>query len=245
MLIKCKKIKFESEYETFSLINIVILFGAIGIPYFASSLNTSRLYHISLMFLAPFCVIGGITVFRVICKTAKVSWTKQHVKSSLKILSVFFAILLLFNTKFVFVVANDHPMSISLGQEAVKQYGDLNDINSFYSQYHPEEEIFGVKWLSKYRNDELRIYADRSQVYNKLTSYIMPKQFGLYVLRNTTKVPEDSYIYLGYANVNYGLMFKYAPRAGERVLYNITEISSLFNESGTIYSNGGAQVYHR
>ena len=190
-------------------------------------------------------MIGGITVFRVICKTAKVSWTKQRVKSSLKLLSVFFAILLLFNTKFVFVIANEHPVSISLGQEAVKQYGDLRDINSFYSQYHPEEEIFGAKWLSKYRNNKLRIYADRSQVYNQLASYLIPKKFGLYVLGNTTKVPEDSYIYLGYANVNYGLMFKYAPQAGERAWYNITEISSLFNESGRVYSNGGAQVYHQ
>jgi uncharacterized membrane protein len=191
-----------------------------------------------MFFLAPFCVIGGITVFRVLSGIVKVSWTNKSVKSSLKVLSVFLVIFLLFNSGFVYEVAKDHPGSISLSQESVKEYGDAGSKNSLYAGYFPEQDIFGIKYLSKNRNNNSKIYADRSHATLPFVSYGM--MLHEYILTNTTKVQKDSYIYLGYINVHYSIMN--GPDA-YRKCWNITDLSPLLNEKNKIYINGGSVIY--
>ena len=241
LLLKRTEMKFEKEYIIFSYVYFLICMMGVAVPHFASSLNATRLYHFSLLFLAPFCIIGGITFFRTACSVVRVSWTNKHLNSSLNVLSVFLAIFLLFNTQFIFQVAGDSPTSLSLSQGWVKEYGNARDRNSFYGEYHPEQDIFGVKWLSKNRNNKVRLYADLSHVTHSFVSYgMMPYQ---YILTNTTIVIKDSYVYMGYANVRYGLVYG-APEKKE-CWWNITELSPSLNEMNMIYSNGGAQVYYR
>jgi uncharacterized membrane protein len=153
LLLKYRELKFEREYTAFSMINLAILFAAVSVPFFASSLNMTRVYHITLIFLAPFCVIGGITVLKLMSKILRVSWTNKNVRSSLKVLSVYFVIFLLYNTGFVWAVTGDvYAGSISLRQEWVKQYGDAIDKINLYAICVPEQDIFGVKWISKNRD---------------------------------------------------------------------------------------------
>ena len=238
LLAKHKEMKFEKEYAAFSYVNFMICFAGVAIPFFASSLNTSRLYHITLIFLAPFCVIGGMTFFRMVNHAVKKSWMDRIVGSSLRVLSVFFAIFLLFNSGWVYEVVQDHPGSISLSQESVKVYGDDASKNAFYAAYYLDEDIAGVEWISKNRDNESKIYADYTRRRLVFTSYgMMPDE---HKLTNTTKVRDESYIYLGYPNVHYGLM--YGP--DQREYWNITDVSALLDESHEIYSNGGAQVYY-
>ena len=231
----------EVYYATFAVIAFAICFASIAVPFFASALNTTRIYQITLIFLAPFFVIGSITFFKVMSNVVSMPWTDSHVERSLKILSVFLTIFLLFNTQFIIQIAKDHPSSISLSQGWIKESGNARDRNSFYGEYHPEQDIFGVKWLSKNRNNELRLYADLAHVTHSFISYgMMPYQ---YILTNTTIVIKDSYVYMGYANVRYGLVYG-APEKKE-CWWNITELSPSLNEMNMIYSNGGAQVYYR
>ena len=239
LLLKRKEMKFEEEYAAFSYVAFMICFAGIAIPFFASSLNTSRLYHITLIFLAPFCVIGGMTFFRMVNHVVKKSWTDRIVRSSLRVLSVFFAIFLLFNSGWVYEVAkDDDPKSISLSQESIKEYGDDECKNTFYAAYYLGEDITSVEWISKNRDNESKIYADYTRRLLVFTSYgMMPDEHKLI---NTTKIRDKSYIYLGYPNVRYGLMF--GPDKGG--YWNITDISPLLDESHRIYNNGGAQVYY-
>ena len=80
LLLKRKEMKFEEEYAAFSYVNFMICFSGVAVPFFASSLNTSRLYHITLIFLAPFCVIGGMTFFRMVNHVVKKSLTDRIVR---------------------------------------------------------------------------------------------------------------------------------------------------------------------
>jgi uncharacterized membrane protein len=246
LLLKRSEMKFEREYEAFYLVNFAICFVGIAVPYFASSLNTTRLYQITLIFLAPFCVIGGITVFKVLSTclshpgplVPKASWMDKRVRSSLKVLSVFFMIFLLFNSGWVYEVVKDHPGSISLSQRSVKIYGDGKDKNAFYAAYYLDGDVASVKWISKNRDNKSNIYADYTRRRLIFTSYGMMSDEE--PLTNTTKVREDSYIYLGYPNVHHGMM--YGPHKGE--YWNTTDISPLLDEKSLIYSNGDAQVYY-
>ena len=239
LLLKYRELKFERDYVAFSMINLAILFACISLPFFASSLNMDRVYHITLIFLAPFCVIGGITVLRLLSRIVKVSWTNKSLRTSLKVLSVYFVIFMLYQTGFVYEVMEGHSGSISLSQGWIKEYGDTRDKAILYAAYYPDQDIFGVKWISKNRNNESQIHADEWHRDLVFWSYgMMPDE---YVLTNTTKVKESSYIYLGYPNVRYGFMY-----GSDWLQYwNITDISPLLDECGRIYSNGGAQVYYR
>lgn len=241
LLLKRSNMKFEKEYVAFAATYFAICFASITVPFFASALNTTRLYQISLIFLAPFFVIGVITSFKAISNVIGVHWTDSHIGSSLKVLSVFLSIFLLFNTQFVMQIAKDHPSSISLSQKWIKESGNARDRNSFYGEYHPEQDIFGVKWLSKNRNNKLRLYADIAHVTHSFVSYgMMPYQ---YILTNTTIVVKDSYVYMGYANVHYGLMYGVLKK--KEYWWNLADLSPSLDEINIIYSNGGAQVYYR
>lgn len=229
------KEKFEDEYTYFSLVNLSICFGAIALPHFASAILTDRLYHITLIFLAPFCIIGGITFFRVMSKVIKASWTNQREISSLKVLSVFLAIFLLFNTGWVYEVAKDHPSSIALSQESF--CGDAEQDANFHSCYVPEQDAFSAGWLSKNTNKQnLRIYSDRDAKWHVLRSYGMMRENVNILSKNTKITHKKAYIYLRRSNVVDGIM--------GRPVYNTTEIFPILGKSSKIYSNKGSEIYY-
>ncbi len=90
-----EKHKFSMDYLQFSIVYFLILVMSITVPNFASSLQTSRLYQIALIFLAPFFVIGCISVYRII----KIVDKNLLIKSSycLLFLSTFLCLYLLLN----------------------------------------------------------------------------------------------------------------------------------------------------
>jgi len=245
LLLKRKEMKTEKEYEAFSLISFAICFGGIALPYFASALNTSRLYQITLIFLAPFCVIGGITVFNVLTGVVRASWPNQRVGSSLQLLSVFFAIFLLFNTGWVYEVAEDHPGSISLSQESSKNSEDIKDRAALSALKVFEQDVYGAKWLSKNRGSNKKIYADCVGS-TPLGSYGMIEYETLIQISNTTKIQKETYIYLSYPNVVEKIAQVYSPGPQKRIeVYNTTEIFNFLNTTNAIYSNRGCEIYYR
>jgi len=226
LMLNRKGMKFKKEYEAFSLVNFAICFAAIGVPYFAASLNTTRLYHITLFFLAPFCVVGGITIFKVISKVAKVSWTDQRVRSSLKVLSVFFAILLLFNTGWVYEITKDHPTSFSLNTTI-----DAPCFN--------EKEVLGATWLAEVKSDK-QIYAD-SHRWQLLASFEWGQVRPFPV--KVDRIPKKSYVYFGSLNVEKG-MVRLRLRLGVATMEKYIDLYKIVDDRSKIYDNGGAQVYH-
>jgi len=241
LLLKHKATGFKKEYSAFSAVNYLICLATIALPFASFCLGTTRLYHITLFFLAPFCIIGGITVLNVISRAFKVAWTNQCMNSSLYVLSIFLAIFLLFNSGWVYEITKDHPGSIALSQESVGEYGDAGDINAFYATYYTDRDIAGVEWISKYHDNYhnyLKAYADLPHL-RILNSYGMIPQKYLNLLTNSTELRDGSYTYLGYSNIHYGLL--YGEMHGKKY-WNITYISPLLKKQNKIYSNGGSNI---
>ena len=195
LILKREGMKFEREYAAFSLMNFVICVGGIALPYFASALNVTRLYHVTLVFLAPFCVIGGITVFKVLSRVVMASWTEQRVRrSSLRALSVFFAVFLLFNSGWVYELAKDNPTSIALN----------NTID--YSRFN-DREFYGANWLGSKSPSSSLYYADG---YGRLLLYEFVDRHFVRIFWNTTiKIQKDSYVYFRSLNTNKKEMVEY------------------------------------
>ena len=224
LLLKHREMKFEREYSAFSIINLGICFAGVSVPFFASSLNMDRLYHFTLIFLAPVCVIGGITVLRVMSKVVRVTWTNKSVRTSLKLLSVYFVIFLLFQTQFVLEVTEPPSGSMSLDETRKR---------SFYTDH----EVSGVKWLDGVKGNT-PIYADYSRGL-LLKTRIKWGQVNIFPV-NINRIPKNSYICFGTQNIlEHNLTF-IQRNPDNIIVYNLEYVVDGRNK---IYANGGSEIY--
>ena len=245
LLLNYINMKFEKEYAAFSMVNLAILFASVSVPFFASSLNMTRLYHITLFFLAPFGIIGGVAIFRGINKMVGAAWTDESMKRSLRVLSLYFVIFLLFQSGFVYYMVQGYSGSISISQEEIKKYGDAKAKAGFYSCYIPEQDVFGARWLSNNRDDATKIYADYSACGHVLQSYgMLPRKYRHQLLNTTTEIETGSHIFMSYVNVICNTCLSVTFEKGRMSsTYNTTDIDGLLKKNCKIYSNGGNDIY--
>ena len=237
LILKHREMKFEREYVAFSLISFGICLGGIALPYFASALNTSRLYQITLIFLAPFCVIGGITILKILTKLVRASWTNRSVNTALKALSIFLIIFFLFNTGFIYEVTKDDPISASLSN-----YIDNPCCN--------EKEAFGAKWLSANTDSNSIVYGDEygrvllgtwfhlENVNRKRTRFPM----------NFKKIREDAYIFLRSWNIEKQEVVlvgvhKAVLTSKHENFADVPELFDLIVAKNKVYDNAGSQIF--
>ena len=237
VLLKRSGMKFEREYSVFSLIFFAICLISLLVPFTSTQIGTNRAYHIALFFLAPFCVIGCIAFFRVLGRVNRTSWTDQRVGSSLKVLSVFFAIFLLFNTGLVYEIAKDSPTSISLNNTIKHPRFHFND-----------QEAYGARWLANTVEKESDIYTGdfgRFILYDFVHDKTKVRVFG----NETKRISHDSCIFMGLLNVKEdevvvlkrtaaGFFRDYAK------LSNSTFYNKVIIHTNKICDNGDAQIYY-
>jgi uncharacterized membrane protein len=227
LLLIYRELKFEREYAVFSMVNLAILFAAVSVPFFASSLAMTRVYHITLIFLAPFCVIGGITVFRALSKVARLAWTNKSVRISLKVLSAYLVIVMLYSTGFVWEVAEGQSGSISLN--STMDYPRFNN-----------QEVLGAEWLNDVKSSNF-IYADE---YRRL----LIGSFDWEQVRTLTfdidKIQDDSYIYFGSLTIEKKEIMLVDVKSARRITSKYINSSQIVEDRNKIYTNGGAQVYY-
>lgn len=233
-------IKFNDEYLTLSYLNFIFLIGALVIPYLSGNLGTMRIIHLSMIFLAPFCIIGYMVCISIFKKLIKFPYINGKEIHCLKPLSLFFTVFLLFNSGLIHEVLNDNnPCSISLSNQ--KEYLEMSSI--FY-----EEEIYGAEFL-KNRIDDSKVYSD---IFGRqlLRAYIWPKERITLFKENTNETScDDAYVYFRKLNVNGKLMIlsNKNERTSERPYSLIRIENSTFNNKisnyGKIYTNGGSEIY--
>jgi len=225
VLLLFKDFKFEKEYTAFSVVDLTILFAAMSVPLFASSLNISRLYHITLFFLAPFTIIGIIKLFKILHKRLGNEWTDENTIKLIKLISIYFVMFFLYQIGFIYQIAGEKSNSISLN--ATMDYPLFN-----------EQEIQGAKWLYGIKGTNI-IYADDYR-------YLLLESFNL-TQSNKFKpdfnlISKNSYIFLGTWNI---LKKEIIVRTKGGVIGAREYINSedFINYRNKIYANGGTQIY--
>jgi uncharacterized membrane protein len=242
LLFKKRELRFEKEYTVFSILSLASLFAGVFIPFLTHGVLMDRLYSIALIFLAPFCVIGGITVFRMISRGVKISWTNKGIW--LKALSVYSVIFFLFQTGFVCQVTQEHPRPSPLSYHWLKKHGDAQTKMDIYNYILlPEQDVFSARWLSMNMKSGGKVYATYSGLsIDVLRSYgMMPVHLSL---SRAIKIPKDAYVYLRYVNVVKGIGTEYDPFLPlEAEVLSMAELSHLYEGKNKIYSNGGSEIY--
>ena len=263
LIVKPRGIKIEREYVAMTLISMILILMCIVLPYFASSFVVSRFYIITLLFLSPFCILGGETVFSGILKLfhslaskirdksahvpTKSSYTNQNgeclygASTTNKIHVILVCMVLipyfLFNVGFVYEITGDVPSSISLSMESMKKSTDPEVRVIFSGVYTYEYDVFSAKWLSKSRDNKKTVYSDILSYSYLLPSYGMIMQPSR-TLGNNTWVLSKSYVYLSHLNVVNGIMYLTGYN------YNTTEISPPLWGNNKIYTNGCSEIHY-
>jgi uncharacterized membrane protein len=267
---KRKERRISDEYMVFSLLFLGLLALELILPKLSSVIVLDRTYVISLFFLAPFCIIGGEVVLKTVTTGLSPGFWKARFKGrqkpasitlstglkesplALKILAVFFAIFLLFNTGFIYELAG-HPLATSIALSR-----DKVDFPVYNSQ-----EFTGGEWLVNnipaaksdsiyYDNKGLHLFAQLDVFNEEITGQTVGQilyrsQDSIY--RVVTRVPAYSYIYLRAFNIQeqrIALGWPYYQTMDVRQvrLDSLGSFSTTLAESNIIYNNGGCQVLY-
>lgn len=228
-LVKKEDWKFNPEYLFLSIPFCLIGVVSVTVPYFASALNTSRLYQISLLILAPFCIIGGLAFLRRVRLTRKTSSCCRII-----IVTLFIVIYLLFNLGFVHQIAGS-PQSFSL------------DTNNVIRPHYSEKDIAIAEYISKldYKHG---IYSDLSY------AYLLQTKNGKFTpLLGTegiimTRIKIGDYILIGELNSETNEIIV-GDRDDPRLTFTKVTIyesglSSYLDHANKIISTGNSNIYH-
>ena len=219
--------RIEPEYLAISLAFFLINIAGIVVPFFASSLNTSRLYHITLILLAPFAIIGGIAIYEAIIGRIRSIAILPFMKTAFQALSIFFVVFLLFNTGLIYQITGDNPTSMAL-----ETSGDKPVFNG--------REVQGARWLLSEGN-ERPIYVDGTRWWLLLGFNPVHQR---YLPANASLMEPASYLYFG----TYNLMrdsVRLEVREHAVTAADYADAGGFIRNQNRIYDNAGSAVYYR
>jgi hypothetical protein len=230
-----KQPKFDWNYALISAGSAAILSLSFLIPLLAPAFLADRLYHVSLFFLAPFLVLGGSFVFRLILKLLR---TKPRLPNvSVRPVAFVILVILLFKVGFVYEALGDVPYSTSLSFARMQSSHDETVRMRFYEDYVPEQDVASATWLSEVKGNS-GTYADHISSAKILRAYGMMVLEWDHQLSNDSKIENASYIYLRYYNVIDRMLVD----PDENPL-SLTRFSSTLRSSNMIYSNGAGEIF--
>ncbi len=253
------------EYAFFAIAALAGLLSSIVTPGSVGrgTMDIQRVYQLTLIFLAPFGIIGGLRTINIISNLiSKSVHAKKEIGRSkeFKFLAAFFTAFLLFNSGFVAEIiqemhGGDYCSSESISQARIKESGSVDEKIMYYGTNYPEEDIYSAKWLGQYRVDDLKIFVDSCSSSHILLSYGMVRG-GVY--RSCTYYTEfptrdiNSYIYIRKINyidniiqVDYWMQQSMQEKLGYSVKsWNTSELlPTLEEKKAKIYTNGASIIY--
>ncbi len=232
LITNLRKTRFHPEYVAFSLTSMALLAMCVILPYFASQLHMIRTYHIALLFLAPFCVLGGETFFRWLSRIFSLRRVRGLATSTYLRLVVMLVLVpyFLFQMGFIGTLTGSvQTMTLALYE------GDHN----FFTQ----PETRAREWLEDAGGNSA-VYSDayaEAQLHQELGSRSIRLPF------DAEQIPQDSYIFLRRWNIVHDEILL-TRMVGARViperinLESENAFSDALGSRNKIYDSGWAQI---
>lgn len=213
--------KFNQEYKAFSLAAFIILLSSIVLPIFASTMNTDRIFHICLMFLSPFFVLGFLMIVKILVRS-KQSLSENQMKKSFYVLSAFLMIFFLVTSSFAYQLI-DQPKA---GRFALDNNVDFPSINT--------QELASAEWLKNVNDNNIRIYGDsnKASVLVSITGRHESLSFWNFG-ENDKLIIGNSYIYISSFDTNKKMVSITELHGTRYIDYNVFNNLSKIQDSGT------------
>jgi uncharacterized membrane protein len=255
LIFRPKGLNFTVEYLSLCVTSCLLLAGCIFLPVFANLLNTTRMYHITLITLAPFCILGGEVIWVIVTASwrklefnrpatttdAGVDYRRYSAFITLVVLIPYF----LFNSGLVYEVTSqditdsiDTPYSIALSSYRL-------DLTGIFTQ----QDGAAAAWLSQNSNASTLLYTDQHAP--RIVQFQgFPGQISSIPLDAGNLSPHN-YIYFTRWNINKnelafamysGLLKSYS---GLRRHYSFKAVKGLIDAVNTrdiVYNNDGAHI---
>ena len=211
--------KIDAEYFVLALACSAVMVFSVVLPFLSQNYNLMRALFQTMVGLAPFFVIGGITLSRFL--KLRPQWVL------LIILITYFSC----TTSTIYQMFN-YPRSVVLNSE-----GGQYDL-----YYIHDEEVYAANWLKKYADLEtMKVFIDSGDA-GRLISQgdISPTGFDQYLLTGTDEEIADGYIYLRYYNVVDSKIVTPEVPLG---IHDTAGYEYKWERKNRVYANGGSEVY--
>ena len=210
--------KFKEEFLAFISVFFSIWIVSILLPYYG--FDFTRVYHLTLILLSPFFVIGGFFIAEILQRISKKKFVLK--KSAIfGLFSSFLCIFLLFNSGWIYEVTKDNPTSIALSEVDYPVFKD--------------SEVTGAKWLHEFKSDG-KIYADdyRWLLIIGFEGYLITPGCPYTFQQFCQSKLGEFYAFLGEFNVRTGKVYKsitVGPRVFQHVYedYECENLNKLYN----------------
>ncbi len=241
ILLRPGKSGFKPEFLSLGLAAACLLLASLILPRFADYLNLTRLYHIALMTLSPFCILGGEAVWLWTVSACRKFRGGTYNGGAGGLRFVTLAVLIpyfLFTSGAIYEVTGqsvtdkaDLPYSIALSSYRLDLAGAL------YSK-----DGAAAQWVSRNSDNITGVYADRHAA-NLLRFYEFPGPIQEFT-HDAADLQMNSYLYLDSVNISRGeITFAVSTGLRQYVAFaDIPEFDRTIEQGDRIYSNGSAQV---
>lgn len=238
---KTKKWSTDPQFRIICILSGFILLLCLAIPNLGPSLNFTRFYAITFLFLSPCFVIGGelvVDIAGALWKRSTAKCFSVNVKKATKILLYIVLIgYFLSQSGFINIITGAVPLSFSLDYARVSTSLDKNVQMNFGAIYIPEQDVFSASWLLNYKVETAEVFADQISGVHVLASYGLIQSNLILSITSATIPSQGSFVYLSSLNIVHGVI---ATSTGS---LNTTEISPLLNQSDLIYTNGNSEIW--
>lgn len=204
----------------FNIAALGVLCGCLVLPHIASSLNTGRVYHLALLFLAPVLVLGVIKALERIVQLSRS--TRHLAKHTLKAVSTVLLVSLLFNTGLIYELTGDSSTSFALDE-------------NFDFPLFTDAEVTGVQWTVKMGPE--RVMADE---------YRIPLFFSFSLILPPFHIPDsgegirdNTVIYLGKYNLDHRVI-----HSGSDISWNDAGMPQLQYITSKVYASPVSEVWY-
>jgi len=247
LIFKPSGLKFVPEYLVLCVINSMLLAGCILLPGFADRFNTTRMYHLTLITLAPFVILGCMAIWEafiyfksnLVRSNSNTADTLTVENGTILIALIILLPYFIFCSGLVFELSGqsitdrvDTPYSIALSRYRL-------DLTSSFSA----KDGAAARWLSTQTTDNSSLFTDHHAGLILQFNSVPGRRQTLEP--STVSLPSNSYILLTAWNSSSGEL-TYAIAPGLRKYIRMTEfpIFNMVNRNlEAIYNNGGTQVF--
>lgn len=220
-IIQPKYLHFTREYNAFALFNLVILACGLYIPAFRGQLSLQRIYEVTFVVLAPFCIIGLYYISNSAIGLIKTTELRKRIGITMKVIGIFLVLFFILNTGLI---------DYELGQPSTLPIDNTIDAPIF-----SQGEYSGVAWFKQYydNNENNTLFSD---AFSNILLYWLNDMHTTNP-KNMSDMEPLSYTFLRSNNIEH-TSFLYGN--GEYL-----PLDEPISKSSKIFDNGDSQIYRR
>lgn len=194
------------EYTTLS-VSFLLVLGTTLLPI-GGGFDTSRIFHITLLLLSPFSVIGLKEILK--------RFINQLANKCPNIFAGLLIVFFLLNCGFIAeFIPNDYSPNAYINKEKIIASNNILAKYLLYRDYYiPNQDIQASEWIQRYGRTDTKLYCDGLSIgrltaskFGKLPEEIKESLPKIVSLSEKVKLEKESYIFLAYHNNIENLVF--------------------------------------